>query len=173
MKGFTPLPNGYFTKYATTPVSILPFNPKSRITAERYIEKLAFLLTKFSADISLRGSTLYGIAGKGEIEIGIYPPEKKWKEIIDMLKIHFGKIGTLEKNYARFNDVFDGFEIEVILLRGHDAFVDKKLTEYILHSPKILREYEKLKRKFSYSKREYMIRKNSFFEKIISTLPGV
>ena len=127
-------------------------------------------MSKYKVKTLLRGSTAFGIAGKGEIEIGIYPREGDWREIINTLKSHFGQVDNLEENYARFNDKYKSFEIEIILLKGHDAVVDKKLTKYLKSSPKILKEYEKLKRKYSFSKREYMIQKNSFLKKIVHKL---
>ena len=170
MRGFTKLPRSYFDKYSEKPVTIVPFNPKSRIVAERYINKLELLLAKFKVEIFLRGSTAYGIAGKGEIEVGVYPKVEEWGKVIGVLKTYFGAVDNLEENYARFNDIFESFEIEVILLKGQDALVDKKLTEYLINSPAVLKEYEKLKKKYSYSKREYMIQKNNFFEEIINKL---
>lgn len=170
MRGFSKLPKSYFDKYSNKPVKIIKFNPKSRVVANNFIKKITSLLKKQKVEILLRGSTAYGIDGKGEIEIGIYPKERDWEEVIEVLKTKFDKIDNLESNYARFNDSFDGFEIEVILLKGHDAIVDKSLTEFLINSPKVLREYEKLKYKYSFSKREYMIQKNIFLEKIVKNL---
>ena len=59
---------------------------------------------------------------------------EKWGKVINALKTHLGTVDNLEENYARFNDTYEGFEIEVILLRGHDAVVDKKLTECLINS---------------------------------------
>lgn len=170
MRGFTKLPKDYSDKYTDKPVRIIPFNPKSKQVANEYIKKIRSLLLKYKVNFLLRGSTAYEIAGKGEIEIGVYPKEKEWKEVLGTLKSHFGTIDNLEENYARFNNKLGGFEIEVILLKGHDAVIDKKLTEYLKNSPELLQEYEKIKRKYSYSKREYMIHKNDFLEGIVKKL---
>lgn len=170
MRGFTKLPRTYFQKYSDNPVKIIPFNPRSQISTKEYIKRLNSLLSKFKVDILLRGSTAFGIAGKGEIEIGVYPLEKDWEEIINILKNNFGAVNNLEENYARFNDKFEGFEIEIILLKGYDAVVDKKLTEYMKNSPEVLKRYEELKNKYSYSKRDYMLQKNKFFEELIKRL---
>lgn len=37
--------------------------------------------------------------------------------------------------------------------------------------PKILREYEKVKQQYAYSKREYQIQKDKFFRKVITMIP--
>lgn len=170
MRGFTKLPKSYFDKYSDKPVKITPFNPRAKIVAHKYIKKIESLLENFKVETLLRGSTAFGIAGKGEIEIGVYPKQEEWGEVIKTLKNHFGKVDNLEENYARFNDNFDGFETEVILLKGHDAIIDKKLTEYLINSPEVLKEYEKLKQKYAFSKREYMIQKNNFLEGIVNKL---
>jgi len=167
MRSFTKLPKNYFDKFSDKPVKIIPFDPKSRVVAEKYIKKIELLLKNFKVEISHRGSTAFGIAGKGEIEIGVYPLEKEWNVVIETLTTYFGKVDNLEKNYARFNDCFEGFEIEVVLFKGYDATIDKRLTEYLKNSPEVLREYEKLKYKYAYSKKEYMIQKNKFLEAIV------
>lgn len=160
----------YFDKFSDKPVKIVRFNPKSRIVAGKYIKKIRSLLKNFEIEILHRGSTAFGIVGKGEIEVGVYLLEKDWEEVVETLKTHFGKVDNLEDNYARFNDFFDGFEIEIILLKGSDAVVDKKLNEYLKNSPEILKVYENLKNKYSYSKKEYMIQKNKFLEEIVKNL---
>lgn len=91
-------------------MEIGPFDPKAREVGQAYIDQLQQLLTKFEPKITLRGSTAFGIAGKGDIEIGVYPKSRDWPMIVEKLKKHYGKIGNLEKNYARFNDEKDGFE---------------------------------------------------------------
>lgn len=131
MRGFKKLPKSYFDKYSGKPVKIIEFNPQSTIVANKYIEELRILLKEFNVDIVHRGSTAFGIAGKGEIEVGIYPEKKDWDSIINKLKLHFGEIGNLEENYARFNHIFNNFEIEIILMKGHNVILDKKLTEYL------------------------------------------
>jgi GrpB-like predicted nucleotidyltransferase (UPF0157 family) len=168
MRGFKKLPKSYFNKYSDKPVIIIEYDPKTKLVARQYIDKLEGLLNGFPAEIMHRGSTAFGIAGKGDIEIGVYPIQ--WKETVKLLKDHYGKVDNEEENYARFNDNYKGFEIEVILMRGHDAEVDKKLTEHLKNSPVMLKKYENLKRKYSYSKKEYMIKKNDFFEKLAEKL---
>lgn len=170
MRGFTNHQKSYFDKFSDKPVKIFPFDPRARIVAEKYIKKIESLLNNFEVEVLHRGSTAFGISGKGEIEIGIYPKQDGWEEVVRILKKHFGKVDNLEENYARFNDKFMNFEIEVILLRGHDATVDKKLTEYLKKSPGDLKDYEKVKRKYSFSKREYMVQKNKFLQRIVNKL---
>lgn len=170
MRGFTKLPEGYFEKYSDKPVKLVPFNPKAKDTASIYINRLKAWLSGFDTEILHRGSTAFGITGKGEIEIGIYPKDRDWDKVIAVLRSYLGEVSSLEENHARLNDDFEGFEIEIILMKGYDAEVDKKLTGYLINSPETLKGYEALKRKYSYSKREYMIQKNKFLGKIVEKL---
>lgn len=171
MRGLPRLPDSYFDKFKGKPVKLYPFDPKSRKIAVDYIEKLTRLLGDFKAEFLHRGSTAFGIAGKKDIEIGVYPSDKDWDNVLEKLKSHYGKVGNLEKNYARFNDLVDDFEIEVILMRGCEAEVDRKLTNYLMNHPKLLEEYEKLKYKYAYSKKEYMIQKDRFLREVVETIP--
>lgn len=152
-------------------MEIGPFDPKAREVGQAYIDQLQQHLIEFKPKITLRGSTAFGIAGKGDIELGVYPKATDWQRIIEQLKGRYGKIGNLEKNYARFNDELKGFEVEIILLKGHDAEVDQKLTAHLLSRPKLLKDYEQVKLNSAYSKREYQKAKDKFLRKVIKNIP--
>lgn len=171
MRGLTELPDSYFERFANRPVKIIPYDPKAKVVTSKYILKLRDLLSNFKVEILHRGSTAFGIAGKGEIELGVFPVKKDWGGVIDKLKSHFGKVDNEEENYARFNDDYEGFEIEVILMRGKDAEIDKRLTEYLKTHPKLLKEYESIKYKYAFSKKEYMIQKDKFFRRVVAEIP--
>lgn len=171
MKGLPKFPKDYFERFSTSPVSIKPFDPKSKRIASEYIKKLEKLLCGLDIKLLHKGSTALGIAGKGEVEIGVYPSDKDWSKVLDGLKNHYGKIGNLRKNYARFNDVFNGFEIEVIVQKGREAEVDIKLTKFLKERPDLLKEFVKIKKKYAYSKREYQIQKDKFLRKVIRAIP--
>jgi len=171
MRGLTQIPNTYFDKYKNKKVTIKPFDPGIRSIAQQYIDKLSQTLSHFNPEIVHRGSTAMGIAGKGEIELGVYPKETDWQQIIQLLIKHFGEVNNLEKNYARFNDIFRHIEIEIILMKGYEAILDKKLTLYLLSHPQLLKEYEKLKYKYCHSKKDYMIQKDKFFRRVIEMIP--
>jgi len=171
MRGLPKLPDSYFDRFKGKSVKIYPFDPKTRKIAADYMQKLEELLADFQIEFLHRGSTAFGIAGKRDIEIGVYPSNKDWGSVLEKLRGHYGKVNNLEKNYARFNDAVDDFEIEVIMMRGRDAEVDKKLTNYLPNNPKLLKEYEKLKYKHAYSKKEYMIQKDKFLRKVVEMIP--
>jgi hypothetical protein len=170
MRGLPQIPKEYFDKFKDKKVNITSWDPKSKNVALRYVSKLKHILKDVNAEIIHKGSTAYQIAGKGEIEIGVYPNEADWEETMKLLEENIGEVNNLENNYARFNDNYEGFEIEVILMKGYDAVVDKKLTEFLMNSKQLLEEYKKLKYKYSYSKKDYMIAKDKFFRKVISKI---
>ncbi|MFC1624789.1 GrpB family protein [Patescibacteria group bacterium] len=171
MRGLKELPSSYFNKFKDKKVKIVPFDPKYKVVAQEYIKRLNKLLKQFEVEVFHRGSTSFGIAGKGEIEIGVFPKESNWAEVITVLTREFGQPGNLEENYARFNDVFQRTEIEVIAMKGRDAYVDRVLNKYLLEHPELLKEYEEVKIKNSNSKKDYMIQKDKFFRKVIEMIP--
>ena len=172
MKGLPAFSQEYFDRFSTGPVDVKPFDSKSTGVAGAYIKKLDFVLHPFGLSAVHRGSTYFRISGKGEIELGVYPGEENWQEVISALSNYFkGVVGKLEPNYARFNDTFQGFEVEVVVMKGREALVDRALTRYLVSHPKLLRDYEDVKRKFSYSKREYYTQKDKFLRTVIEAIP--
>lgn len=171
MRDLPLLPDSYFNKFSTRPVVIKPFDPKSKVIAEKYINLLNKLFGVYEVRILHRGSTAYGIAGKGDIEVGVYPKEEDWSGVIDILKNEFGEAGNIEDDYARFNTISDGFDIEIIIQKGRAAQTDIARNQYLLEHKEILREYEDLKKKYSYSKREYQLQKYKFLRKVVGSIP--
>ncbi|PIZ43238.1 hypothetical protein COY33_01875 [candidate division WWE3 bacterium CG_4_10_14_0_2_um_filter_42_7] len=171
MIGLPEFKKEYFEKFSTKQVLIKPYDPKSKVIAQEYVNKLKSLLEGFDFEIAHRGSTAFGISGKGDIEIGVYPAENCWYQLLEKLINHYKSVGCLENNYARFNDVYDNFEIEVILMKGHEAIVDKKIARYLKEHPPLLKKYEKLKVESSFSKRNYQIQKDLFFRKNAKQIP--
>lgn len=171
MRNLAQTPISYFDKFKDKPVHIKPIDPSLVIISQDYRKKLKKILSDFNPEIVHRGSTAFGIAGKNEIELGVYPKQKDWQKIINLLTDHYGKVNNLEKNYARFNDIYNGIEIEIILMKGYEATLDKKLFSYLVSHPVLLNKYEKLKYKYCYSKKDYMIQKDKFFRNVIKNIP--
>lgn len=128
MKQLPQFSQRYFNKFSTKPVLLIPHDPKSKGIAEEYIDKLNNLIRNTFPDVEIvhRGSTAFGIIGKGDVELGLYVSQKDWYEVIIILINHYKGIGNLEKNYARFNDKYKGYEIEIILFSGYGVIFDKK-----------------------------------------------
>ena len=171
MKGLPESPASYFQKFDTAPVTIRPFDPRSTDVAAEYLAKLRGLFGDLDTELAHRGSTAFGIAGKGDVEIGVYPADEAWGEVLERLEGCCGQAGNAEENYVRFNDAVGEYEIEVIVLRGHEARVDKRLTAYLSGHAELLGEYEEIKRKHAYSKREYQRAKDRFLRAVVEMMP--
>jgi len=171
MKNFPESDKSYFEKFRTTPVKIRPFNPRSKVIANALIAKLQKLFNKQKVEIIHRGSTAFGIAGKGDIELGVYPTTKDWDSVRILLEKEFGFAGHAEKDYLRFNTKVDDFEIEIIMMTGEVEKIDKALTNYLIARPHLLEEYEKLKYTYAFSKREYQREKDQFLRRVIEEIP--
>lgn len=171
MKGLPKFTKYYFERFSTKPVLIKPFDLRALVAAEEYKKRLDEILRPFGLQAFHRGSTYFGIAGKGEIEFGVYPKKADWYKVLSAVINYYKGIGNLEKDYARFNDTSNGFEVEVILLTGHSAAVDQKLNEFLKSKPGLLKEYEEVKRKSAFSKRQYMVQKDNFLREIIRRIP--
>ncbi|MCD8484739.1 GrpB family protein [Candidatus Woesebacteria bacterium] len=121
-------PDRYWLKFSEEPVEIVPYDAQAKTFAAEYEQKLQDLLKEYPVQIYHRGSTALEIAGKGDIEIGVIPDPEYWFEIIVFLAQQFQGLGNLDEEYARFNDVKDGFDIEIILMRGYTALLDRRFA---------------------------------------------
>ncbi len=172
MKGLNKFSDQYFDKYRTTPVKLRPYSSKQKDVAEIYLNEISAILNNFNIKPTVRGSTLFEIYGKGEVEIGLYPKESDWNDVLMKLSFRFGKPEVVEKNYARFNDIYDKNEeeVEIILLKGYEAELDIRLHEFLVSRPDLLEQYVSIKKKYCYSKKEYQIQKNNFLNNVISMI---
>jgi hypothetical protein len=171
MKGLPEFPETYFLKFDTTPVRIFPFNPTSTLFADKYVYRLRNTLSNLDVEVIIRGSTTFKIAGKGDIEFGVYPVERYWEGVLKKLETLYGLPGNTEQDYVRFDHIKDGFEIEIIVMRGWRAIVDRRLTGYLLCHPALLEEYERVKLTNAHSKRQYQKAKDRFFRAVIEKIP--
>lgn len=171
MKDLPAKPNGYFERFNTNPVFIKPFDPKAKLIAKEYVELLQNLLKDYRVEIFHRGSTAFGISGKGDVEIGVYPAETDWQPVMETLRGYFGEFENSETDYARINTEKDEFEIEIILQKGETAKIDIALSNYLMSHSELLSKYEKIKQEYSYSKKEYQIQKYQFLRKVVECIP--
>jgi len=173
MRGLTKFDTAYFEKYKTKPVKIKPFSSKQTLIAKKIISQLKEQLPEFKITYLIRGSTAFKISGKGEVEVGVYPQPMDWNMVIEKLVKIYGPLEQSEDNYGRVNTTIDKVEVEIILLKDHEANVDIKLHRYMMSNPEILKDYEKLKKDNCYSKRQYMIAKNEFLADVIEKIPDI
>ena len=170
MRGLNKFNASYFEKYRTTPVHIRPFSSKQTRIAKKIIATLRKQLTEFKIFYLVRGSTAFKISGKGEVEVGVYPHPVDWQPVLDALARYYGPPENLEDHYARFNTSVEDREVEIIILKEHEAEIDINLHRYLLSHPKLLQDYEMIKQQFSFSKREYMKAKNKFLSHVIDLI---
>ena len=157
-------------KLPNAPMIIIPFNPESKRAAKAYGNKLDAMLSPYSAYAELFGSTELEIAGKGEWEFGIWLDDKQWYSVLIMLINHFASIYTLSDDFALFEDVHDGTNIEVIPMRGDAAARNQAIMKYWRTNPEAAIAYERGKIEHAYSKREYYRWKNKHISEIVETL---
>lgn len=171
MRGLTKFDDSYFLKYRTTPVHIRPFSSKQTRIARFLINQFKDQFKDFQIKYLIRGSTAFKIAGKGEIEVGVYPKTSDWQQVLDKLVKIYGSLENREEHYARVNSTIENLEVEIILLKEHEAEVDIKLHRYLIDHSELLQRYERLKYDNCYSKRQYMIAKNKFLFDVITQIP--
>src|SRR5579885_1452652 len=167
MKPITQFTKDQFTKFTPTPVKLKPFDPRNRLIAKEYIKDLDKTLAQWHVQAKIIGSTAYGIAGKGAIEVGVFLHGYNWQPVIEKLENTYGKMEVLEKDYAQFHDEFQNYDIKVMLFKGYAAQVNRKLHDFFLSHPKVLKQYEDLKKRFAYSQRDYQKEKQEFLNDII------
>ena len=172
MRGWDKFNMDYFLKYKEKPVKLRPYNPQQEVVALRYLDEIRELTADFGPKLLIRGSTAFKILGKGDVEVGVYPQEKDWQKVADILTEAYGNPDNVEADYMRFNqESAEQYEVEIILLKGHEAKVDLALTEYLISHPELLRRYEEIKKNSAHSKREYQIQKNNFLTDVIHQIP--
>ena len=164
------LPDVYFEKLSNDPVILRPFDPESKRCAIVYANKLDALLSQFSLHAELFGSTDLEIDGKGEWEFGIWLDDKQWYPVLIMLINYFGSIYTLREDFALFNDVSDGYGIEIIPMRGDAAVRNQAIMNYWRTNPEAVMAYRAGKIAHAYSKREYYRWKNKHISDIVEAL---
>jgi len=160
-----------YSHYSEKPVPNRPWNPRSKPVADKVLKDLSNMLKGYDAEIRHMGSTALEIAGKNDIEIYIHPKDKNWEEIGSILTKKFGEPGHAEPDFIGFNDKRKNFDVEIIEIRGAPWKMNKAMHKYFSTHPKACREYEEVKKKYSYSKRDYQIHKDRFFARIAEKLP--
>ena len=171
MRDVEPLSQEFFDNLKEKPVKVQAYNPKSAIIADEYIALLKNLLSSYSNIQFLhRGSTALEIAGKGDVEIGICPEEKDWESIFDILHKRFGEPHLKEPDFILFNDRKDAFEIELAMMKGFVAVREKALLTYLKGHKALCKQYEDLKYKYAYSKKQYAIEKEKFLREVVKQI---
>lgn len=160
----------HFDQFRTTPLKLIPFSPVQKKIAQRWVKKLKKHFDSREIFVFHRGSTLFEISGKGDIDVSIHANGKNYdlakRELTDL----FGEPRAYDNKFAAFYLNESGYEVEFSLVKGHEAKVDLLLTQTLLDRPDLVQEYENLKKKYCYSKREYLYQRSKFFKRILKSL---
>jgi hypothetical protein len=60
------------------------------------------MLGRYDVKVLVRGPTAFEIAGKGDIEIGVYVNDYDWNKVLDRLKKKYGDPYNIDGDYAKF-----------------------------------------------------------------------
>ena len=136
MKNPPPFPDSYWSKFSDDPVVIKPFDPGSKQIAQDYIKKLKALTSHLNVEsIYHRGSTALGIAGKGDIEIGLIPNSEPAAKLVPLNKLGEVPIScdcetTMLGLYAA-GDVTDVPEKQIVIAAGEGAKAALQAHRYL------------------------------------------
>lgn len=160
-----------FAYMSDKPVVLKPFDPHTKAVALELMALLDEQLAPWGVRSVLHGSTALEIEGKGEIEVAIYLDDDMWAPVKAHLYARYGLPWFESASFANINAVYQDTDVEIILLRGYDAVVNRALMEYLHASAQARADYVALKRQFAYSRRIYYQQKHQFFNRIIESLP--
>lgn len=165
-----PLASDNYERFTKKPVVYEPWDPRSRRVARQVMGDLSLALEGLAVEILHMGSTALEIAGKNDIEVYVYPVASTWHEVLKILRDKYGKPGYQDEDFIRFDAQSEGFELEILQLRGYIGKVNKALHKYLAEHPALCDEYAAIKRQYSYSKREYQRHKERFFDRVVSQI---
>jgi GrpB-like predicted nucleotidyltransferase (UPF0157 family) len=160
-----------FERMSTDPVQLKPFDPRTKALALDLMAVLDRQVADWSVQAVLHGSTALEIEGKGEIEVALYLDDENWDAVRAHLYRLYGRPWSEEANFVNINTQAHGIDVEIILLRGADAVINRALMDYLHAHPEVCAEYVALKRTYAYSRRVYYQQKNRFFRRIVESLP--
>jgi GrpB-like predicted nucleotidyltransferase (UPF0157 family) len=165
-----PLDDSYFERFSTKPVTLKPFDPQTKEAALALMAILDQQVAAWGIRSVLHGSTALELEGKGEIEVVLYLDDETWEPIKSHLFAIYGQPYSQEENFVNINTEYRSIEVEIILVRGHDAEVNRALMDYLHRHPDACAEYVRIKRRYASSRREYYRQKHLFFCGIIEQL---
>lgn len=165
-----PLDDSYFEKFSTKPVTLKPFDRRTKEAALALMAILDGQVAAWGIRSVLHGSTALELEGKGEIEVVLYLDDENWEPVKSHLVEIYGHPYSEEENFVNINTEYRSIEVEIILLRGHDAEVNRALMDYLHTHPDACADYVVLKRRYASSRREYYRQKHRFFCGIIEQM---
>src|SRR5690606_7283723 len=128
-------------------------------------------LDGWDVEVVHMGSTALEIAGKNEIELYVYPAANAWDAVFRVLTRSYGEPGRKEPDFIRFNAMREGFEAEIMQVRGDVGMMNQAVYRYLAENPDLCEAYVAVKRQYCFSKREYHRHKDHFFEALVRQIP--
>ena len=159
-----------YDKFSTRPVPIRPFDPDSKRAALAYGARLDEQLASAGVAAELHGSMALELAGKGEWEFALYPSPDQWYPTLTLLINHFRGVYSMSEELVMFNDVCDGHDVEVIVMRGNAAECNRAIMRYWRAHPDARADYEAQKYRHCHSKRDYYRWKDNYIADILASL---
>jgi hypothetical protein len=161
----------YFKRFDENPIDLKPYDPSLTPIAVELIDMLVARLINIPVEILHIGASAYEISGKGGIEIAILSRDEDWEKIKKRLFPLYGKPKFELTERVGYNTQFKWKAVEILLMRGDTAKLNKAVHTALKGDTSKLQEYEAIKEESKHSNREYHIAKNKFFENIIEALP--
>lgn len=129
-------------------VEIVPFDPACLERFEKLKAIIKFTLGE-QTKVELRGSSGFGISGKGELDIYIPVPETKFDSTVSEVERFLGSSpkSFYPSDRARFVTITDGKEDEIFVVndQGKSWLTSLKFEGYLQSHPEELERYRKLK----------------------------
>ncbi len=159
-----------YEMFSTRPVPIRPFDPDGKRAALAHGARLNGTPAPIGIAAELHGSLALELAGKGEWEYSVFPTDAQWYPTLTLLINRFRGVFSMAEEMVMFNDVCDGHEVEVIVLRGDAAARNQAIMRYWREHPAARADYEAGKYRHCHSKRDYYRWKDNYIADILETL---
>ena len=172
MKSLNKFTKEFFDRYEEKPVKLNPYSDEMKYLADKYLQELKILLNSQEVELEIIGSVAYQISAS-DVEIAVYATEKKWVEILDILKNKYGNPVNLDNEFARFKIRGEIYKFSIHVYCGYEGEVSKKMTKFMISNPSLIEDYKNLKEKYCFSQKEYQYQKNAFLEKVIKQIPEI
>jgi GrpB-like predicted nucleotidyltransferase (UPF0157 family) len=164
-----PMSDDWFMKFSNTKkVKIVQYDPKIKDIFEEFKQILIQQLGKI--EIKHMGASALSISGQGEIDLYIPTTPTKFNSLVKEITKLYGKPGSLDNDWARFNYTYKNTEIEIMVMHKNCSdYIDNTMFfNYLKTHPIDAKKYEQLKQKYAkVSKREYYKQKGIFIRNIL------
>lgn len=163
-------PEEHYEAISEAPVELKPFDPASKRAALEYEGVLNASLEPLGVTAQLFGSTDLELLGKGEWEFALFLEDATWSSTVAFLRDRFGHAHVMDDAFALFRDNAQGYEVEVIAMRGEVARWNQAVMRYWRENPDARAAYAAGKLEHAHSKRAYYRWKDRLIAGILEQL---